>query len=298
MNNGDERRAIDGLTTSDDGRTGRTRRFGFGGYSGGVSLRDASASGEVSSEVLDEDAAPLRRCAQKSSTSTKVKALRELEESLFDGDEDDGARGGGGARKSVDALAALVDRGRGRRQVGGRRRRRVSSRGVCAEWTHRCGVWERVGEDTKVDAARVGVGEGDVRSRGGGGGGGDGAFERTFSTDERRRGAMAHAHEVIFDDLVESLGRRGPGDMIFRDGSESEQFARFDLSVRAALSALAFTCERLCAHASAESDAAAEKFNAAMNSLSQLKVPIKGEFASIRREASRRSSRRQSLPRG
>ena len=42
---------------------------------------------------------------------------------------------------------------------------------------------------------------------------------------------MAHAHEVIFDDLVESLGRRGPGDMIFRDGSESEQFARFDLSV-------------------------------------------------------------------
>ena len=108
MNNGDERRAIDGLTTSDDGRTGRTRRFGFGGYSGGVSLRDASASGEVSSEVLDEDVArALRRCAQKSSTSTKVKALRELEESLFDGDEDDGARGGGGARKSVDALAAL-----------------------------------------------------------------------------------------------------------------------------------------------------------------------------------------------
>ena len=94
---GDERRAIDGLTTSDDGRTGRTRRFGFGGYSGGVSLRDASASGEVSSEVLDEDVArALRRCAQKSSTSTKVKALRELEESLFDGDEDDGARGGGG----------------------------------------------------------------------------------------------------------------------------------------------------------------------------------------------------------
>ena len=92
MNNGDERRAIDGLTTSDDGRTGRTRRFGFGGYSGGVSLRDASASGEVSSEVLDEDVArALRRCAQKSSTSTKVKALRELEESLFDGDEDDGA---------------------------------------------------------------------------------------------------------------------------------------------------------------------------------------------------------------
>ena len=252
-----------------------------------MSLRDASASGEVSSEVLDEDVArALRRCAQKSSTSTKVKALRELEESLFDGDEDDGARGGGGARKSVDALAALsrpwaraYDKLAGDGDVGCRREASVlngriavacgKGLGKILKSTPLVSAWVKAMCDPAEEVAAAATA----------------AFERTFSTDERRRGAMAHAHEVIFDDLVESLGRRGPGDMIFRDGSESEQFARFDLSVRAALSALAFTCERLCAHASAESDAAAEKFNAAMNSLSQLKVPIKGEFASIRREA-------------
>ena len=69
------------------------------------------------------------------------------------------AREGAEGRGNRSTWGGVAGRGR---QVGGRRRRRVSSRGVCAEWTHRCGVWERVGEDTKVDAARVGVGEGDV----------------------------------------------------------------------------------------------------------------------------------------
>ena len=73
------------------------------------------------------------------------------------------------------------------------------------------------------------------------------AFEKTFSTDARRAGALALAHEVILDDLIEALKRRGPQDMIFKEGSEAEQYARFELSARAALRAVTFTCERLSA---------------------------------------------------
>jgi len=237
--------------------------------------------------VLDDDVArALRRCAQKSSTSTKLKALRELEEALFDGGGDDASVGGETTKASVEALAALsrpwaraYDKLAGDGDVGCRREASAlngriavacgKGLGKILKSTPLVSAWVKAMCDPVEEAAAAATA----------------AFERTFSTDERRRGAMAHAHDVILDDLVESLGRRGPGDMIFRDGSESEQFARFDLSVRSALAALAFTCERLCAHASAESDAAADKFNSAMNSLSQLKVQIKGEFSSIRREA-------------
>ena len=86
------------------------------------------------------------------------------------------------------------------------------------------------------------------------------AFEKTFSTDARRAGALALAHEVILDDLIEALKRRGPQDMIFKEGSEAEQYARFELSARAALRAVTFTCERLSAFEGDESDAAASKF--------------------------------------
>ena len=236
---------------------------------------------------MDEDVArALRRCAQKSSTSTKLKALRELEEALFDGGGDDASGGGETTKASAEALAALsrpwaraYDKLAGDGDVGCRREASAlngriavacgKGLGKILKSTPLVSAWVKAMCDPAEEGAAAATA----------------AFERTFSTDERRRGAMAHAHDVILDDLAESLGRRGPGDMIFKDGSESEQFARFDLSVRSALAALAFTCERLCAHASSESDAAADKFNSALNSLSQLKVQIKGEFSSIRREA-------------
>lgn len=267
-----------------------THRFGFGGYSGGVSLRDGSTGGgeDAAGGSLDEDVArALRHVSQKSSPATKTKAMADLTEILFDGvDGGDGDDVGVSCRKSTDFMAALsrpwaraFDRLSGDGDAGCRLDASVlngriavacgKSLGKILKTTSLVSAWLRAMCDPNVDVAAA-------AKR---------AFERTFSTDERRAMAVAVAHEVVLDDLCEILKRKKPSDMIFKDGSESEQFARFELSILSSLKALSLACERLVAAPGADSDSAANKLSQVLDDLNCLKVQISSEYASLRRAA-------------
>ena len=240
-----------------------------------MSLRDTSEGAE---EGLDEDVArALRRCAQKSSTATKLKALRELDEALFEGES---------AKKSAEALAAIArpwsrayDRLVGDGDAGCRRDASALNGRLAAACGKALGrllkttpilaAWVKAMCDPAVEVAN------EAKA----------AFERTFTTEERRAGALAHAHESILDDLADMLRRKGPQDMIFKDGTETEQFTRFELSARSAIGAVWLVCDRLSGLANADSDAAAKKFGDFLEVISCFKTQIKGEYVSIRRDA-------------
>lgn len=230
----------------------------------------------------------LRACSRKASTATKLKALRELDEALFDDGKgiDDG--GGGEERKarSLETLSAIL-------KPWARTYEKLSSDGDAgvrreATMTHgsiaRCSgksfgkilrgtkvmpSWMKTMCDPNAEVANA------ARR----------AFEKTFSSDERRATAVAVAHAEIFDDLTECLKRKSPADMLFREGSEVEQFMRFERSVLTALGALAATCDRVSEIESADAEAAAQKFTDALDTLGYLRVQITSEFPSIRREA-------------
>ena len=228
---------------------------------------------------MDDDvASALRRCAQKSSTATKMKALRELDDALFDTN--------GEARKSAEALTAIArpwsrafDRLVGDGDVGCRRDASAlsgklavacgKSLGRLLKTTPLMGAWVKAMCDPASEVAEV--------AREG--------FEKTFTSEERRAMALARAHDAIMSDLIDCLKRRGPQDMVFKDGTETERHARFELSSRAALGAVRFVCERLCTFQGEDSDGAAKKFGALLDELSCFKTQIKGEFSSIRRDA-------------
>ena len=243
---------------------------------------------------MDEDVArALRHVSQKSSPATKTKAMADLTEILFDeidegngGDDADAADVGVSCRKSTDFMAALSRpwaRAFDRLSGDGDARCRLDasvlngriavacgkSLGKILKTTSLVSAWLRAMCDPNVEVAAA-------AKR---------AFDRTFSTDERRAMAVAVAHEVLLDDLCEILKRKTPDDMIFKDGSESEQFARFELSILSSLKALSSVCERLFATPSADSDSAAIKLSQVLDDLNCLKVQISSEYASLRRAA-------------
>jgi hypothetical protein len=276
------------LTTRRRATTTR-RRFGFGGYAGQVSLT-ARAASDASADAgeVDEDAArALRRCAQKSSTATKAKALRELRDALFvDAADEDSMEEVAKKVKTVAgvlgvsrAWARAYDKLAGDGDAGCRREAAALNGAIAVAAGKGLGkilkstpimcAWVRGMCDPNAEVREMAMV----------------AFEKTFSTDARRAGALALAHEVILDDLIEALKRRGPQDMIFKEGSEAEQYARFELSARAALRAVTFTCERLSAFEGDESDAAASKFSYLLDELATLKTQIRGEYMVIRRDA-------------
>ena len=237
---------------------------------------------------MDEDAArALRRCAQKSSTATKAKALRELRDALFaDAADEDSMETTAKKVKTVEgvlgvtrAWARAYDKLAGDGDAGCRREAAALNGAIAVAAGKGLGkvlkctpimcAWVRGMCDPNAEVREMAMV----------------AFEKTFSTEARRAGALALAHEVILDDLIEALKRRGPQDMIFKEGSEAEQYARFELSARAALRAVTFTCERLSAFEGDESDAAASKFSYLLDELETLKTQIRGEYMVIRRDA-------------
>ena len=178
-------------------------RFGFGGYAGGVAL---DAADEALSDGLgDEDVArALRRCAHKSSTATKLKALRELYDALFgesgaaldDGDGGDGADARGRVLvKSQDVVMAMLkpwtrayEKLSADGDVGVRRDAtimhghiaRASGKSLARvlKGTAMMPSWMKAMSDPNGEVARAA----------------SDAFVRTFSTEERRSGAIAIVH--------------------------------------------------------------------------------------------------------
>jgi len=269
-------------------------RFGFGGYAGGVAL-DA-ADDALSDGLGDEDVArALRRCAHKSSTATKLKALRELYDALFgesgaafdDGDGGDGADARGRVLvKSQDVVMAMLkpwtrayEKLSADGDVGVRRDAtimhghiaRASGKSLARvlKGTTMMPSWMKAISDPSGEVARAA----------------SDAFAGTFSTEERRSGAIAIAHAEIFDDLGECLRKKSPADMVFREGSESEQFGRFERSILSSLGALANACSRLHDVESADADAASHTCSALVLELRCLRAQVKSEYPSIRREA-------------